>query len=171
MHYYPYKITCIQDLLFADLPVRHTFSLEFLPRWKPTKNGWKALSIQEITEYGRWKIPSHSAVLFCKGMVWVDDIVYCRAIVFWGEGVLWFLLPVLLMVNTVGVICSTKSFQYFNSVQNLNRTASEALSEMIGLSVVIFKQPALQDHRTSIIVTSDCGVTIKMLRSVALLQI
>ncbi|GIY09664.1 protein inturned [Caerostris extrusa] len=30
LHYYPYKVTHVQELLPAHLPVRHTFALEFL---------------------------------------------------------------------------------------------------------------------------------------------
>lgn len=39
LHCYPYKITHVQQLLPADLPIRHTFALEFLARME-VDNEW-----------------------------------------------------------------------------------------------------------------------------------
>lgn len=39
LHCYPYKITHVQELLPADLPIRHTFALEFLARME-VDNEW-----------------------------------------------------------------------------------------------------------------------------------
>ncbi|GIY81330.1 uncharacterized protein CEXT_361561 [Caerostris extrusa] len=75
------KITHVQELLPADLPVRHTFALEFLARMEMDNDGqWNIL----WTDEAQFSFQDFVNTQFCKGNcgVQVDDIVYCRAIFF-----------------------------------------------------------------------------------------
>ena len=97
LHYYTYKITLIQVFLPADLPVRHTFALEFFV-YLEVDNEWQwnilwtnkahfcmqgSINTQNYrvwaTEnpFARALVPHHSA-----NVVRVHGILYCRPIVF-----------------------------------------------------------------------------------------
>ena len=109
---YLYKITHVQKLLLADLPVRHKFVLEFLSRLEVDNDwAWNILWTNEAHFY----LLRFVNTQICE--MHINGIGYYRTIVF--RGVLRDPLSVLSMVKVITVFCGIKLFYQFKSVHVL----------------------------------------------------